>query len=64
MFKDKLKGLVNPEENNSKNKKKIENLAFFIIVFTYLNILCKLESAAALLKSSYITSIKSVIIFL
>ena len=32
MFKDKLKGLVNPEENNSKNKKKIENLAFFIIV--------------------------------
>lgn len=32
MFKDKLKGLINPEEGNQNNKKKIENLFFFVIV--------------------------------
>ena len=32
MFKDKLKGLINPEEGNQNNKKKIENLVFFVIV--------------------------------
>ena len=32
MFKDKLKGLINPEEGNKNNKKKIENLVFFVIV--------------------------------
>ena len=32
MFKDKLKGLINPEEGNKNNKKKIENLVFFVII--------------------------------
>lgn len=32
MFKDKLKGLINPEEGNQNNKKKIENLVFFVIL--------------------------------
>lgn len=32
MFKDKLKGLINPEEGNQNNKKKIENLVFFVVV--------------------------------
>ncbi len=32
MFKDKLKGLINPEDGNKTNKKKIENLVFFVII--------------------------------
>ena len=32
MFKDKLKGLINPEEGNKNNKKKIENLIFFVVI--------------------------------
>ena len=32
MFKDKLKGLINPEEGNTSNKKKIENLVFFVVI--------------------------------
>ena len=32
MFKDKLKGLINPEDGNKNNKKKIENLVFFVII--------------------------------
>ena len=32
MFKDKLKGLINPEEGNKNNKKKIENLVFFVVI--------------------------------
>ncbi len=32
MFKDKLKSLIKPEEGNKNNKKKIENLVFFVIV--------------------------------
>ena len=32
MFKDKLKGLTNPEEGNTSNKKKIENLVFFVVI--------------------------------
>lgn len=32
MFKDKLKGLINPEEGNTNNKKKIENLIFFVVI--------------------------------
>lgn len=32
MFKDKLKGLINPENENTNNKKKIENLIFFVII--------------------------------
>ena len=32
MFKDKLKGLINPEEENKNNKKKIENLVFFVVI--------------------------------
>ena len=32
MFKDKLKGLINPEDGNKNNKKKIENLVFFVVI--------------------------------
>lgn len=32
MFKDKLKGLINPEEGNKNNKKKIGNLVFFVVI--------------------------------
>ena len=32
MFKDKLKGLINPEDGNTNNKKRIENLVFFVII--------------------------------
>lgn len=32
MFKDKLKGLINPEGGNKTNKKKIENLIFFVVI--------------------------------
>ena len=32
MFKDKLKGLIHPEEGNKNHKKKIENLIFFVVV--------------------------------
>lgn len=32
MFKDKLKGLINPEDRNKNNKKKIENLVFFVVI--------------------------------
>ena len=32
MFKDKLKGLINPEEGDKNNKKKIENLVFFVVI--------------------------------
>ena len=32
MFKDKLKGLINPEDGNKNNKKKIENLIFFVVI--------------------------------
>ena len=32
MFKDKLKGLIKPEEGNKNNKKKIENLVFFVVI--------------------------------
>ena len=32
MFKDKLKGLINPEEGDKNNKKKIENLVVFLII--------------------------------
>lgn len=32
MFKDKLKGLINPEDGNNNNKKKIENLVFFVVI--------------------------------
>ena len=32
MFKDKLKSLIKAEEGNKNNKKKIENLVFFVIV--------------------------------
>ena len=32
MFKDKLKGLINPEEGNTSNKKEIENLVFFVVI--------------------------------
>ena len=32
MFKDKFKGLINPEEGNKNNKKKIENLVFFVVI--------------------------------
>ncbi len=32
MFKDKLKGLIRPEEGNKKHKKKIENLIFFVVI--------------------------------
>ena len=32
MFKDKLKGLINPEDGNKNNKKKIENLVFLVII--------------------------------
>ena len=34
MFKDKLKGLINPEDGNGNknNKKKIENLIFFVVI--------------------------------
>lgn len=37
MFKDKLKGLIHPEDENGKNgnknnKKKIENLVFFVVI--------------------------------
>lgn len=32
MFKDKLKGLINPEGGNKTNTKKIENLIFFVVI--------------------------------
>ena len=32
MFKDKLKGLINSEGGNKTNKKKIENLIFFVVI--------------------------------
>ena len=32
MFKDKLKELLNPKDNNGNNKKKTENLVVFIII--------------------------------
>ena len=32
MFKDKLKGLIHPEDGNKNHKKKIENLVFFVII--------------------------------
>ncbi len=34
MFKDKLKGLIHPEDENGNknNKKKIENLVFFVVI--------------------------------
>ena len=32
MFKDKLKGLINPGDGNTNNKKRIENLVFFVII--------------------------------
>ena len=32
MFKDKLQGLINPEEGDKNNKKKIENLVFFVVI--------------------------------
>ena len=32
MFKDKLKELINPEEGDKNNKKKIENLVFFVVI--------------------------------
>ena len=32
MFKDKLKGLIHPEDRNTNNKKRIENLVFFVII--------------------------------
>lgn len=32
MFKDKLKGLINPTDGNANNKKRIENLVFFIVI--------------------------------
>ena len=32
MFKDKLKGLINLEDGNKNNKKKIENLVFFVVI--------------------------------
>lgn len=32
MFKDKLKGLIRPEEGNKNHKKKIENLIFFVVI--------------------------------
>ena len=32
MFKDKLKGLINLEDRNTNNKKRIENLVFFVII--------------------------------
>ena len=43
MFKDKLKGLINPEDGNKNNKKKIENLIFFffflIVTIVIINII-------------------------
>ena len=32
MFKDKLKELINPEDGSKNNKKKIENLIFFVVI--------------------------------
>ncbi len=32
MFKDKLERFIHPEEGNKSNKKKIENLVFFVVI--------------------------------
>ena len=36
MFKDKLNKLVEKDKEEGNNKKKIENLVFFIIILTHL----------------------------
>lgn len=56
MFKDKLKGLINPEEGDKNNKKKIENLVFFVVILiitiVIINIIWKEDEDSSNEKSS------------